>query len=160
MILWLMVSTWLLLTGWVQPELKICPNAPLPRLSVGARGEVAPGIDRLRLRALPAVGTGEVGLLYAGNAFEVISGPSCNGGYAWWRVTLEQGKTGWVAEGDWQQYYLRPVSDEPRPLCQRADAPWLHLLLTAACQFSSSISSSISSGSTGFSPPVVGGRDG
>ena len=131
--LWLLISAWMLLAGRAQPEIKICPDAPLPRLIVGAQGEVAPGIDRLRLRALPAVGTGEVGLLYAGNVFEVISGPSCNGGYAWWRVVLEEGTTGWVAEGDWQQYYLRPISDAPRTLCQQADAPWLHLLLTSAC---------------------------
>jgi hypothetical protein len=133
MVLWLLWSAWFLLGGWAQADVTLCPNAPLPRLIAGEQGEVAPGIDRLRLRALPAVGTGEVGVLYAGNEFEIIAGPSCNGGYVWWRVALDEGTTGWVAEGDWQQYYLRPVSDTPRPLCQRADAPMLHLLLTSAC---------------------------
>lgn len=130
---WLILSVWLLLGSWTQAQVNICPNAPLPRLSAGERGEVAPGIDRLRLRALPAVGTGEIGLLRAGNEFEVIAGPSCNGGFVWWRVTLADNTTGWVAEGDWHQYYLRPILDTPRPFCQRADAPWLHLLLTSAC---------------------------
>ena len=138
-VIWVLIGTLFVISGWAQANAKICPNAPLPRLVVGERGEVAPGIDRLRLRALPAVGTGEVSRLYAGNAFEVIAGPSCNGGYAWWRVALEDGTTGWVAEGDWTQYYLRPASDHPRPWCQRADVPWLHLLLRAGCALLSSV---------------------
>jgi hypothetical protein len=129
----------LILSEAAQSGSEICPNTPLPRLMSGGRGEVAPGIERLRLRALPAVGTGEVSLLYAGNTFEVIAGPSCNGGYSWWRVVMEDGTTGWVAEGDWTQYYLRPVSDNSRTLCKRADAPWLHLLLTAGCTLLSAL---------------------
>lgn len=131
MIFWIFVL--LLNPAAVQTDYKICSNAPLPRLQIGEAGEVAPGIDRLRLRALPAVGTGEVGMLRAGHSFEVIAGPSCNGGYAWWRVILQNGTTGWVAEGDWEVYYLRPASTEPRPFCQRPDAPWLYLLVRAGC---------------------------
>ena len=120
----------------LQAQAKICPDAPLPRLKIGEVGEVAPDIDRLNLRALPAVGTGEVRLLYSGNQFEVIGGPSCNGGYSWWRVELSTGETGWVAEGAWDAYYLRPViDDEARTICNSAQTPWLHLLATAACAF-------------------------
>ncbi len=133
MVLSIILTLMMAWAGMANAKTNICANAPLPRLEAGERGEVAPGIDRLRLRALPAVGTGEVGLLHAGNSFEVIAGPSCNGGFAWWRVALADSTTGWVAEGDWTLYYLRPVSDAPQPLCKRADAPWLHLLLTAGC---------------------------
>ncbi len=114
-------------------RVQFCVDAPLPRLEIGMRGEVAPGIDRLRLRALPAVGTGEVQLLYGGNPFEVLAGPSCNGGFRWWRVVLDDGSTGWVAEGTWEEYYLRPVSNTPLPLCKRAETPWLHLIVTTVC---------------------------
>lgn len=115
-------------------QAKICPDAPLPRLKIGENGEVASGIDRLRLRALPAVGTGEERLLYAGNTFEVVAGPSCNGGYSWWRVKLANGTTGWVAEGNWYAYYLRPSNGgDTRTICNRAETPWLYLLTSAAC---------------------------
>ena len=112
-----------------QPAL--CPDAPLPRLAEGQQAEVV--VDRLRLRALPAVGTGEVRLLNAGTRVGVMAGPSCNGGYAWWRVELENGTTGWAAEGTWESYYLRPVSDAPLPICDRAEAPWLYLVVQLAC---------------------------
>lgn len=91
-----------------------CPDAPLLRLAVGDSGEVVPGIHQLHLRALPAVGTGDVRRLVAGTKFEVIAGPSCNGGYTWWRVELIDGATGWVAEGTWAAYYLRPLIDDER----------------------------------------------
>ena len=117
-----------------QTQTKLCPDAPLPRLAVGMRAEVAPAIDRLRLRFLPAVGTGEVGLLYSNNQFEVLDGPSCNGGYSWWRVELDSGVRGWLAEGNWQTYFVRPLlADEPRTFCNSAEAPWLHLLITFGC---------------------------
>jgi hypothetical protein len=107
-----------------------CPDAPPSRLRIGERAEVAPGVDRLRLRVLPAVGTGEVGLLYAGNAFAVLAGPSCNGGLSWWRVELDSGTRGWVAEGTWSDYYLRPLD---RRSCTGSDSPWFHFLTRFVC---------------------------
>lgn len=119
----------------MQAQTKLCPDAPLPRLAVGMRAEVAPAIDRLRLRFLPAVGTGEVGLLYSSNQFEVLDGPSCNGGYSWWRVELDSGVTGWVAEGTWATYYVRPLlEDETRTICNSAEPPWLYLLANFTCK--------------------------
>ncbi len=129
----LMASILLLLTVWQPGNAALCPDAPLPRLSVGDRAEVAPDIDRLRLRALPAVGTGEVRLLYTGNQFDVLAGPSCNGGYTWWRVVLDDETSGWVAEGTWEEYYLRPL-DRSTTICELTDLPWLHLLVTATCR--------------------------
>lgn len=109
-----------------------CPDAPPPRLHVDQAGIVAAGIDRLRLRALPAVGTGEVRVLYAGTRFTVLAGPSCNGGYAWWRIRLEGADvTGWAAEGDWTRYYLAPAA--PVPLCESGWNPWAYALLSRLC---------------------------
>jgi hypothetical protein len=108
-----------------------CPGAPPPRLEIGMPAEVAPTIDRLRLRLLPAVGTGEQRLLWAATPFEVLAGPSCNGGYVWWRIQLADGVTGWVAEGTWSEYYIQPR--EPQTICQRIESPWLQMLLTPLC---------------------------
>jgi uncharacterized protein YgiM (DUF1202 family) len=83
-----------------------CPNAPAPRLYHGATGVVAIGVGPLNLRALPAVSTGIVAQLYSGTRMRVLAGPSCNGGYNWWRVELANGRRGWVAEGDWDRYYV------------------------------------------------------
>lgn len=114
---------------------KACPDSPLPRLVVEEQGEVAAGIDRLRLRALPAVGAGVLRTLYAGNQFTILSGPSCNSGYNWWRVEMENGDSGWLAEGEWARYYLAPVSDQPRNLCNSAESPWLYAVLSQICSF-------------------------
>lgn len=130
-----LLVVWSLISGHEVLQTPSCPGAPLSRLEVGIRGEVAPGIDRLRLRMLPAVGAGEVRLLYSGSRFEVLAGPSCNGGFRWWRIVLDDGAAGWVAEGTWEEYYLRPLSDGPVSLCKRAETPWLHLIVTAACAF-------------------------
>jgi hypothetical protein len=107
-----------------------CPESPPPRLHIGERAEVASGIDRLRLRILPAVGTGEAALLYGGTTMTVLDGPSCNGGFHWWHVELDSGLRGWVAEGTWTTYYVAPVQ---RTLCTLPDAPWLMLLTRIAC---------------------------
>jgi SH3 domain-containing protein len=86
-----------------------CPTAPLSLISVGDTAVVADGVDGLNMRTLPAISTGIEVKLYHGNQVTILAGPSCNGGYNWWRVELADGRRGWVAEGDWEQYYLVPV---------------------------------------------------
>jgi len=113
-----------------------CPDAPLPRLIVGEDGEVAAGVAGLRLRALPAIGAGTVRTLYAGNAFTVLAGPSCNSGYNWWRVEMNSnGVTGWLAEAQWSRYYLSPIRDEPKTFCNSGETPWLYAFLSQVCSF-------------------------
>jgi len=90
-----------------------CLDAPPARFTPGMDGVVAPGVNGLRLRALPAVGAGTVGSLNSGTRFTVISGPSCNGGYNWWRVDVVGAGTGWVAEADWSQYFIAPEAPAP-----------------------------------------------
>ena len=92
-----------------------CTNAPRPRLAPNMAAVVAPGVDSLNLRALPAVETGIVGRLYQGTPLTIISGPSCNGGINWWRVELQDGIRGWVAEGTWLRYYVIPANEAPHP---------------------------------------------
>ena len=91
-----------------------CPNAPAPRLYIGMEAAVAPNVGPLNMRALPAVSTGVEVQLYSGNRLIVLSGPSCNGHYNWWRVESRNGSRGWVAEGTWQRYWVVPVRDGER----------------------------------------------
>lgn len=93
-----------------------CPHAPAPRLREGLAAVVAPGIDGLNLRTLPAVDTGIITRLYAGNPLTVISGPSCNRAINWWRVELPGGVRGWVAEGTWEAYWVIPADEAERPV--------------------------------------------
>ncbi len=105
----------ILLLAWShQPALAdACLTAPVPRLSVGDAAVIVS--DGLSLRALPAVSTGIDARLYSGHTVTVIGGPSCNGVYSWWRVQIEGGRTGWIAEGDWDHYFVVPAADADQP---------------------------------------------
>jgi SH3-like domain-containing protein len=86
-----------------------CPSAPASIIGVEMEVIVAPGIGTLNVRALPARDTGVVSRVSAGVRLRAISEASCNGHYLWRRVELANGTRGWVAEGDWDGYYLIPA---------------------------------------------------
>jgi hypothetical protein len=100
--------------GVLRAAADACPNAPAPRLHVGMEAAVASNVGPLNLRALPAVSTGIEVQLYSGNVLIVLAGPSCNGHYNWWRVESRNGSRGWVAEGDWERYWVVPLRDGER----------------------------------------------
>lgn len=103
----------------------VCWTAPLPRLAAGMMGEIAPAIDALRLRLLPSTGAGFNVLLNTGTRFTVLEGPTCNGGYTWYRVRLEaSGETGWVAEGLAAQYWLQPVEESAQAPSEQVCLAW------------------------------------
>jgi hypothetical protein len=103
----------LFLSGFAYPAFaKDCPSAPRTRLWVGA--QVVVSVGQVNMRALPAVSTGIRQPLYQGNALTILDGPSCNSRYHWWRVETAGGQRGWVAEGDWEVYYLVPARDIER----------------------------------------------
>lgn len=88
----------------------LCPLAPQSRLIPNMAIVVAPGIDQLNLRALPALTTGIERQLYAGTALTIIGGPVCNNDYVWWRVETEYGLRGWAAEATWRSFLLLPAN--------------------------------------------------
>lgn len=98
-------------TAFAASQSGACPTAPAPRLHIGASARVAPEVGTLNLRALPARDTGIVTRLYANTPLTIIGGRSCNGVYGWWRVETARGERGWVAEGDWNLFYLIPARD-------------------------------------------------
>jgi Tol biopolymer transport system component len=84
-----------------------CPGALPSRLVVGKRGRVTPG-DPNNVRTGAGRGFDRIGRIPAGGIFEVLGGPTCADGFAWWRVDY-RGLIGWTAESDSTRYWLEPL---------------------------------------------------
>lgn len=88
-----------------------CPFSPPQRLKVGEQGSVCTKSDPVIFRSEPGKGQPSIKSLPTGTTFTVIAGPECAGNnWSWWQVKLNDGKTGWLAEGgDYQDsYFLCP----------------------------------------------------
>ena len=97
-----------------------CLDAPPSRVQVGdmARITFTDGTSTW-LRSEPQVGDNVVEKLAEGTEFEIISGPECtprsgnDGSYVYWEVNIpSKSLTGWVAEGDLENYYIEPLPNE------------------------------------------------
>jgi hypothetical protein len=84
-----------------------CPGVLPPRLVIGERGRVIPGIPN-RLREEPGIDRTQIGRIDGGRQFDVLDGPVCSDGYAWWQVNYN-GQVGWTAEGTNNEYWLEPL---------------------------------------------------
>jgi len=74
-----------------------------PRLDTNVRG--APGMDGPLLRQIPP-----------GQMFEVIAGPECASGLAWWEIKVYDRSglwTGWIGEGQNGTYWIEPFETGP-----------------------------------------------
>ncbi len=86
-----------------------CPDAMPSRTKAGDRAIVITEPDPLRVRSAPQ--TGEIiDLLYKGYALSIVQGPTCLNGIAWFEVRLRDDRTGWVAEGLNDEYFLEVTS--------------------------------------------------
>lgn len=85
-----------------------CENAPDTRLIVRELGQVSDEDERpLNVRSGPGTQYRILGRLEVLDVFLVLEGPSCGGGYVWYRI--QRGElVGWIAEGDFGIYYVRP----------------------------------------------------
>lgn len=93
-----------------------CAGAPPSRLVIGGQGRATPG-PATNLRDTPSTRGGFVGQIREGQIFDVLDGPICADGYAWWQIDLE-GLVGWAAEGQPREYWL-----EPYPLAENVVTP-------------------------------------
>jgi uncharacterized protein YgiM (DUF1202 family) len=84
-----------------------CNSAPLPRLVVGRKGRVTPGVPN-KLRAGPHKDDTVIGYMNGGSTFDVIGGPVCGDGLRWWQVTYN-GLNAWTADGQGTDYWLEPA---------------------------------------------------
>jgi hypothetical protein len=78
-----------------------------PSLRVNSTGWVL-GDTPNNVRAAPDADAEIVGEIAAGDWFNVISGPRCADGIAWWQVEYVTGPSGWTAEGQGSEYFLEP----------------------------------------------------
>ena len=94
-----------------------CTNAPSPRVQVGQTARIT-FVDgsTTRVRSSPDVLPDNIiANLAEGTELEVVGGPVCSprpnrsDSYVYWEVFVpSRNLTGWVAEGDFNDYYLEP----------------------------------------------------
>jgi hypothetical protein len=97
-----------------QPEnITGCPSAPTSRLYPGVWGQVDRTTEDTRwlnVRIRPGVTSARVDQIAPGQYFRVLEGPECEGDYAWFQIIYGlEAETGWVAEGDFTEYFAEPV---------------------------------------------------
>ncbi|MEQ8677099.1 MAG: pre-peptidase C-terminal domain-containing protein [Aggregatilineales bacterium] len=88
-----------------QPPSVTCPNTLASRLVAGDIGRVVPNGRSNRMRSDAGTGFSQVGQISSGGVFEVIDGPECSDGYAWYQVN-HNGTIGWTAEADTRAYWI------------------------------------------------------
>ena len=84
-----------------------CPSSPPIRLIIQERGRVTDNSETLNLREGPGVSFDILTALEPNDEFVVIDGPSCDGDFSWFRVRFGT-RFGWLAEGDFEDYYVEP----------------------------------------------------
>jgi len=100
-----------------------CPNALLPRLTIGETARTTPEIGS-NIRELPDLNATDIGTIEPSDTFVVVDGPVCGpqGNY-WWQVQYQQvGQAdltiGWTVEGLDGLYFIEPI---PQPLVGTTD---------------------------------------
>jgi hypothetical protein len=99
-------------------NLRSCAGALPSRLYPGVRAHVtsANNLLPLNVRETPARDATRIGRIASDQTFEVLSGPVCSDGLAWFRVVYGlDAERGWVAEGemaaDGPDYFAEPNPD-------------------------------------------------
>jgi serine/threonine protein kinase len=91
-----------------------CASSPPPRLTAETTAFVETGGVANRLRAEPSVEAEILDFMQPDAGFVVLEGPTCGETdfLSWWKVNYN-GVEGWTAEGEGEEYYLRPEGVEP-----------------------------------------------
>ncbi|MCC7448192.1 MAG: PD40 domain-containing protein [Anaerolineae bacterium] len=92
-----------------------CPGNLPQRLAVGKAGRVVSAAGNA-LNSQPSAPSKDpnskrLGTIPPKGVFTVVEGPTCAGGYTWWKVNFN-GTTGWTPEGDTETYWLEPIASE------------------------------------------------
>lgn len=80
-------------------------------ITVGGRVEVifSPSFDRVNLRSGAGLDYAIIRELREGETGTVVDGPRQADGYTWWKVSWDEGNTGWAADGDAQRIWIAPL---------------------------------------------------
>jgi uncharacterized protein YfaS (alpha-2-macroglobulin family) len=102
-----------------------CLGAPDPQVKVGDVVKVTREDPRpLNIRQEPNLDARAIAQVLPEETMQIIGGPFCEGGYLWWKVRLDNGITGWAAEGDQSHYYYEPLGTQPSDMnAPNAEAP-------------------------------------
>lgn len=86
-----------------------CPGTPPSIITpdIRARVTIIDG-QSLNTRSQPGTAFPIVRVLPEGEAFDVIGGPVCAGGFTWWQIRLNDGTMAWAAEGNNDRYFMEP----------------------------------------------------
>ena len=93
------------------PNIAECPGAPPQRVTIGEQARVCTQSEDLIVREEPGrAGKTLIGI-ETGTNFMIVDGPSCANNWYWWKVELDSGLEGWVAEGgdNIDPYFICPV---------------------------------------------------
>lgn len=88
-----------------------CPGAPPSYIIPGQFASVCTQSDAVNLRDSPSRSAAIERQLDPGTIIEVVSGPECADNWSWWFVTLDDGESGWLAEGgdNIDPYFMCPL---------------------------------------------------
>lgn len=89
-----------------------CPGAPPQRVNSGEQAGVCTQSDDLIVRKGPGSDSDALRGIEPGTIFMITDGPSCANNWLWWKVELDSGLTGWVAEGgdNIDPYFICPLN--------------------------------------------------
>jgi uncharacterized protein YfaS (alpha-2-macroglobulin family) len=91
-----------------------CLGAPDPQVKVGDVVIITKEDKRpLNIRQEPNLDATVVTQALVEETMQITGGPFCEGGYLWWQVRLNNGISGWAAEGDLSVYYYEPLGKVP-----------------------------------------------
>jgi serine/threonine-protein kinase len=94
-----------------------CPGVPPSRVAPGMSARVSRADARLlNVRQQPGIAATRIAQLRPGTSFEVIDGPVCEDNYTWFQIISPDGRTGWVAEGEFVNgalnYFIEPITGD------------------------------------------------
>lgn len=84
-----------------------CAGAATPRLLINQNAEVVTS-NTVRVRDKPTLNGNVLVNIRQGESVLVLEGPVCADTFVWWRVQLSDNRSGWLAEGNQDQYFLAP----------------------------------------------------
>jgi len=90
------------------PESIRCGTSLPTRLYPNMMARVAPFGTANRVRSQASTNADILFRIEPGTIFEVMGGPTCANGFAWYRINYE-GSVGWTVEADDEDYWLEPL---------------------------------------------------
>lgn len=87
----------------------LCPDTQPNILMPGRQGRVSTASAATnRVRSEPSTTASVIGEIPAGEHFDVLAGPECAQGWAWFQVRTEK-LEGWMAEGSADEYWVQSI---------------------------------------------------